>query len=81
MPNLKLSLEGDEQNETMKVLAFILLQGLHLKLDNKSYFFHRKILEMFIFLDLLLKFRHFVDNESYNEATCSLKRLNPYWIT
>jgi hypothetical protein len=55
----------------MKLLAFFLVQGLHQKLDNKSYFSQRKILETPIFLDLfnerrfhlLLKFLHFVDNE------------------
>jgi hypothetical protein len=60
-----------------------LLQGLHQKPDNKSYFSWRKILETLIFLDLfserrfhlLLKFLHFVDNESYDEATCGSRRL------
>jgi hypothetical protein len=55
----------------MKLLAFFLLQGLHQKPDNKSYFFQRRILEMPIFFDLfsgrrvhlLLEFLHFVDNE------------------
>jgi hypothetical protein len=54
----------------MKLLALFLLQGLHQKLENKSYFFQRKILETPIFLDmfsdwfhLLLKFLDFVDND------------------
>jgi hypothetical protein len=72
-----------DRNEIMKLLAFFLSQGLHQKLDNKSYFFWRKILETPIFLSLfserrfhlLLKFLHFVDNESYNEVTCGFKRL------
>jgi hypothetical protein len=54
------------RNKITKLVAFFLLQGLQLKLDNK-----RKILETPIFLDLfsergvylLLKFLHFVDNE------------------
>lgn len=54
-----------------------------MKLDNKSCFCWRKILEMPIFLELfserrfhlLLKFLHFVDNESYDEATRGSKRL------
>jgi hypothetical protein len=64
------------RNEIMKLLAFFLLQELHQKLDNKSYFSQRNILEMPIFLDLF--------NESYDEATCSSKyciNSNPYWIT
>jgi hypothetical protein len=72
-----------DTTEIMKLLEFFLLQELHQKLDNKSYFSQRKILETPIFLDLfserrfhlLLKFLHFADNESYNEATCSSKRL------
>jgi hypothetical protein len=36
----------------MKLLAFFLLQGLIQKLDNKSYFSQRKILEKPILLDL-----------------------------
>jgi hypothetical protein len=71
------------RNEIMKLLTFIPLQGLHQKPDNKSYFFWRKILEPPIFLDLfsekrfhfLFKFLYFVDNESYDEATCSYKRM------
>jgi hypothetical protein len=53
------------------------------KNDNKSYFSKRKILETPVFLELfterrfhlLLKFSHFVDNENYEEATCSSRRL------
>jgi hypothetical protein len=74
--------------EIMKLLAFFLLQWLYQKLDNKSYFCRREILETPIFLELLsermfhllLKFLHIVDNESYDEATCSsqtLYKLNP----
>jgi hypothetical protein len=67
----------------MKLLAFFLLQGLHQKPNNSSYFPWRKILEMPTFLGLfserrfhlLLKFPHFVDNESYDEAICGSKRL------
>jgi hypothetical protein len=66
----------------MKLLVFFLKQILHQKPDNKL-FFQRKILETPIFLDvfsrrrfhLLLKLLHFVDNERYEEATCSSKRL------
>jgi hypothetical protein len=69
--------------EIMKLLALFLLQGLHHKLDNKSYFCRRKILETPVFLELfserrfhlLLKFLHFVNNESYDEATCGSKSL------
>jgi hypothetical protein len=71
------------RDEIMKLLAFFLLQGLNKKPDNKSYFFRRKILETSIFLELfterrfhlLLKFLHLVDNESYDKATHSSKRL------
>lgn len=71
------------RTEIMKLLAFFLLQGLHQKLDNKSYFSRRKILETLIFFELfskrrfhlLLKFLHFVDNESNDGATCGSKRL------
>jgi hypothetical protein len=88
MPNLKLKSRTHHRKETnrieiMKLLAFFLLQGLHQKPGNKSCFSQRKILEMLIFLELfsrrsfhlLLKFLHFVDNESYDEPTCSSKRL------
>jgi hypothetical protein len=86
MPNLNLKSRTHCWKETntieiMKLLAFFLLQGLHQKLDNKSYFCWNKILETPIFLELfierrfhLLRFLHFVDNESYDEATCSSKR-------
>jgi hypothetical protein len=55
----------------MKLLAFVLLEGFHQKLDNKSYISWRKILETPIFLDLfsdrrlhlLFKFLHFVSSE------------------
>lgn len=71
------------KDEIMKLLAFFLLQGLHQKPDNKSYFSRRKILETPIFFELfterrfhlLLKFLHFVDNEAYDEATSGSKRL------
>jgi hypothetical protein len=71
------------RNKMMKMLGFFLLQGLHQKLDNKSYFSQRKILETPIFLDwfskrrfhLLLKFLHFVDNESHEETISGSKRL------
>jgi hypothetical protein len=66
--------------EIMKSLAFFLLQVLHQRPHN--IFSHRKILETPIFLDIcserkfhLLKFFHFVDNKSYDEATCNSKRL------
>jgi hypothetical protein len=66
----------------MKLLAFFLLQGLHQKPDNKGYFSQRKILETPIFLGLfserfhlLLKFLHFVDNKSHDEANYSSKIL------
>jgi hypothetical protein len=66
----------------MKLLAFFLLQGLHQKPDNKCYFSRRKILETPIFLKLLterfhllLNF-HFIDNETYDKATCSSRRLH-----
>jgi hypothetical protein len=69
-------------NEIMKLLAFFLLQGFHQKLDNKSCFSQRKILEtptfFYLFSErfhLLLKFLHFVDNESYGDSACSSKRL------
>lgn len=72
-----------DSDEIMKLLAFLLLQGLHQKPDNKSYFSRRKILETPIFLELfterrfhlLLKFLHFVNNEEYDEATCGSRRL------
>jgi hypothetical protein len=88
MPHLKLNSRTHgwkemNRSEIMKLLAFFLLQGLHQKPDNKSYFSRRKILETPIFLDLfserrfhlLLKFLHFVDKKSYDEATCSSKIL------
>jgi hypothetical protein len=67
------------RNGIMKLLAFILLQGLQQKLDNKSWFSLRKSLETPIFFylfsemrfHLLLKFLHFIDNENYDEATHS----------
>jgi hypothetical protein len=67
----------------VKLLAFFLLQGLHQKPDNKSYFSRRKIPETPIFLELfterrfrlLLKFLHFVDIETYDKATCGSRRL------
>jgi hypothetical protein len=67
----------------MKFLTFFLLQELHQKPDNKSYFCQRKTVEMSIFLELfserrfhlLLEFLHSVDNKSYDEATCGSKRL------
>jgi hypothetical protein len=78
-PNLKLKSRTHHWKETMKLLAFFLLQGLHQKPDNKSYFCQREILEMPIILELFSKrrfhFLHFVDNEIYDEATCSSKRL------
>jgi hypothetical protein len=87
-PNLKLKSRTqcwNEMNRTeiMKSLAFFLLQELHQEPDNKSYFCWRRILEMPVFLELfserrfhlLLKYLHFVDNKSYNEATCGSKRL------
>jgi hypothetical protein len=59
-----------KRNKIMEFLAFFLLQELHQKLFNKSYFSQRKIHETPIFLDLfgesrfhLPKFLHFVDNE------------------
>jgi hypothetical protein len=63
--------------EVTKFLAVFLLQGLHHKSDSKSYISHRKILETPIYLGLfterrfhlLLKFRNFVDNESYDDGT------------
>ena len=71
------------KEEIMTLLAFFLLQGLHQKPDNKSYFSRRKLLETPIFLELftekrfhlLLKFLHFVDNEAYDENTSSSRRL------
>jgi hypothetical protein len=65
----------------MKLLAFFLLQGLHHKPDNNSYFCLRKILERPLFqqeerFHVLLKFLHFADNESYDRATCGSKRLH-----
>jgi hypothetical protein len=56
-PNLKLRAgthhwKESNRNETTKLLTFFLLQGLHQKPDNKSYFPHRKILETYLFLDL-----------------------------
>lgn len=70
----------------MKLLAFFLVQGLHQKLDNRSCFSWRKILDTPILLELfserrfqhLLRFLHFVDNESYDEATCGSKRLHKF---
>jgi hypothetical protein len=68
----------------MKLSAFLLLQGTDHKPDNKSFFFSkRKIFETSIFSELfterrfhlLLKFLHFVDNESHLEATCGSRRL------
>jgi hypothetical protein len=60
------------RKEIMKLLAFSLLH-LHQKLDDKRYFFSRKIQETPTFLDLfrertfhyLLKFLRFVDNKIY----------------
>jgi hypothetical protein len=40
------------RNEMMNLLAFLLLQGLHQNLDNKSCFSQRKILETPVFLDM-----------------------------
>jgi hypothetical protein len=65
----------------MKLLAFFLLQGLHQKPDNKSYFCRREILETLeLFSErrfhLLLKFLNFVDNKTYDEATCGSERLS-----
>jgi hypothetical protein len=51
-----------------------------------SYFYQRKILETPFSerrFHLLYKFLHFVDNESYDEATFGSKdsiNSNPYWI-
>jgi hypothetical protein len=61
----------------MKLLAFFLLQGLHQKPDKKSYFCQRKVLELFSKrrFHLLLKFLHFFNSESYDEATYNSKRL------
>jgi hypothetical protein len=67
----------------MKLLEFLLLQGIDQKSDNKSYFSKRKLLETPIYSEifterrfhLLLKFLNFVDNERYEEATCSSRRL------
>jgi hypothetical protein len=72
MPNLKIKSRTHHWKEMnrigiMKLLAFFLLQGLHQKLDNMSYFCQR--------FHLLLKFLHFVDNNSYDVATCGSKRL------
>nr|CAD7575868.1 unnamed protein product [Timema californicum] len=88
-PNLKLKSRIHQWHETnkdeiMTLLSFFLLQGLHQKPDNKSYFSRRKILETPIFMELfserrfhlLLKFLHFVDNEAYDEATCGSKNNN-----
>jgi hypothetical protein len=85
-PNLKLRSrthhwKETNRNEIIKLLAFFLLQGLHQKPDNKSYFFQKKILETPTFLDLFsersfhipLKFLHSVDNRNYDEATCGSK--------
>jgi hypothetical protein len=49
MPNLKLRYTTHHWKETnryeiMKLLAFFLLQGLHQKPDNMSYFSQKKIL-------------------------------------
>jgi hypothetical protein len=62
----------------MKFLAFFLLQGLHKKPDNKSYFSKRKILETLIFLNLyserrFLKFLHSADKE---KGQCHETRFN-----
>jgi hypothetical protein len=86
MPNLKLRYmthywKETNRNQIIKFLEFFLLQGLHQKLNDKSYFSQRKLLETPVFLDLfherrfhlLLKF-HFVNNKGY-EATCSSKNL------
>jgi hypothetical protein len=88
-PNLKLKSRAHHWKEMsrneMKLLAFFLLQGLHQKLDKKSYFSQRKILEIPTFLDLfsgrrfhlVLKFLNFVDNDEsqrhetrYNSKNC-----------
>jgi hypothetical protein len=54
MPNLKQRSRTRhlkmKRNEILKLLAFFLLQGLHQKPNNKSYFSQRKILETPIFL-------------------------------
>jgi hypothetical protein len=68
----------------MTFLASFLFQRIRQKWDNKNYFSHWKIQETHIFLDLfsqkwfhaLLKFLQFIDNQSYNEDTCSSKRQN-----
>jgi hypothetical protein len=82
MSDLKLKSRTHRWKETntveiMKLLAFFL------KPDYRSYFCRRKILETPIFLELfsegrfqlLLKFLHFVDSESYIEVTRGSKRL------
>ena len=68
----------------MILVAFFLLQILHYKPDNKSYFLKRKVLVSPIFLELfkekkfhlLPKFLHLVDNKAYNENTPGTRR--PY---
>jgi hypothetical protein len=87
-PNLKLKFRTHHWMETnrieiMNLLAFFLLQGVHQKLDNRSYFSRKKILETPIFLELfserrfhlLLKFLLSVKDESYDGANCGSKRL------
>jgi hypothetical protein len=68
----------------MKLLAFFLLQGLHQKPNNKSYFPRKKIMETPITLDLSVReisiythFLYFVDNKKgkrretrYNRENC-----------
>jgi DNA-directed RNA polymerase subunit RPC12/RpoP len=65
------------RNEIMKLQIFFLLQGLHQKPDNKSYFLETPIF-LILFSErfhLLLKFLQFIDNKSYDEARCGSKRL------
>jgi hypothetical protein len=75
----------------MKSLAFLLLQGLYPKLDNKSYSSQRKILEMPIFLDLFSERRlHLLilfillrmkGTTRLLAVSKNCINSNPYWIT